>query len=349
MTDHSSPADAASPFSLAEAYIRIHATSTATTSDSSVLPAANALVAARSSLPPSLPATGLGDHATLSHILGDLAPAFSSQALSPHYYGFVTGGVLPIAEAADNVVSRWDQNVQVHLPGQTISTAVEDRALRMLVEAVGLHREWAGASAGRTFTTGATASNVLGLACGREAVVGKRLRARGFSDGVAEWGLLKACLKAGVEEVQVLTTMGHSSLHKAASVVGLGRASVKDVGLQAQPWVFDMQRLEEELAKEKEATVSIVAVSCGEVNTGGFASRGLEDMQRIRALCDRYGAWLHVDAGKSLLHHKSWSLLHLSLVSTRYVVPIPCHRSTDGATMCFTRSSPHLVLISSLL
>jgi glutamate/tyrosine decarboxylase-like PLP-dependent enzyme len=38
-------------------------------------------------------------------------------------------------------------------------------------------------------------------------------------------------------------------------------------------------------------------VSAGEVNTGKFATDGLYKMKRIRYLCDKYGAWLHVDGG----------------------------------------------------
>lgn len=171
---------------------------------------------------------------------------------------------------------------------------------------------------GRTFTTGATASNVLGLACGREAVLGWRIRGRreegmrgsqwgrevmddgerwgGEGDSAGELGLLEACRLAGVEEFQVLTAMGHSSLSKAASIVGLGRKSVIEVGLAATPWKFDMEKLEKIL--ERPGTASIVAVSCGEVNTGRYATSGLEEMRRLRELCDRFGAWLHVDGGE---------------------------------------------------
>lgn len=232
--------------------------------------------------------------------------------------------MLPIAEAADRIVSAWDQNAQVHLRDQSVATSVEWAAGGLLVEVLGLSgggTEWLG----RTFTTGATGSNVLGLACGREAVLGRRLTAVGATrrvqvveaaegggnrgigrelegeeleeaPSIGDIGLLEACRLSSVDSIQVLTTMGHSSLSKAASIVGLGRQSVKDVGLASQPWKFDMQRLEEELRKLW--TASIVVVSCGEVNTGRYATSGFEEMKGIRELCDRYGAWLHVDGGK---------------------------------------------------
>ncbi|KAK2045541.1 pyridoxal-dependent decarboxylase [Colletotrichum somersetense] len=246
----------------------------------------------------------LGDEATLSHIVDEVVPGLNGQARSGRYYGFVTGGSLPVAEAADNIVSALDQNVQVHLPLQTVATELESVALRMLADVLGLEEEdedgtgggrgrGSGAAGGevwkgRTFTTGATASNILGLACGREAVVERR------GGKVGEEGLLGACLAAGVKEVQVLTSMGHSSLSKAASVVGLGRASVRELPANAdEPWRLDLGAVEEHLGRQ--GVASIIAVSAGEVNTGRFATGGLDEMRRLRELADRFGAWIHVD------------------------------------------------------
>ncbi|KXH62476.1 pyridoxal-dependent decarboxylase, partial [Colletotrichum salicis] len=226
----------------------------------------------------------LGIEATLTHILTDIVPALNGQARSGRYYGFVTGGSLPVAEAADAVVSALDQNVQVHLPGQTVATEVESVTLGMLADVLGLEdggredggREDGGREdvwKGRTFTTGATASNVLGLACGREHVVAKR------GGNVGEEGLLGACVSAGVRGVQVLTSMGHSSLSKAASVVGIGRASVKELPLSAdEPWRLDLEAVERALEKgERDGAVSIIAVSAGEVNTAfGIFARALK-------------------------------------------------------------------------
>ncbi|KAI9743978.1 MAG: hypothetical protein M1818_002712 [Claussenomyces sp. TS43310] len=294
----------ASPFSVSNSYAKIQAVIAASPSDASPKPADVKTAAA--SLPTSLPTRGRGEAEALAHLLKDLTPGFNGSKTSPNYYGFVTGGMLPIAEAADNIVTAWDQNVQVHQPESSVSTTVEDRALAMLIELLELNGDGRNGSLegnwmGRTFTTGATGSNILGLACGREAVIAKRIAARGAEreeESVGELGLLEACRLARIGEIQVLTTMGHSSLHKAASVVGLGRRSVKDVGLREQPWKFDLQRLEQALSNE--GTASIVVVSCGEVNTGRYATDGVEEMKRIRILCDSYGAWLHVDGAFGL-------------------------------------------------
>ena len=249
-----------------------------------------------------LPRTGMGIEHTTFHLLRDIAPALSSCSLSPNYYGFVTGGVTPAARIADHIVGTFDQNVHVHLPEETIATAVEDKALIMLLDLFGFDPEkWSG----RTFTTGATASNVLGLVCGREYIINKaitRYREQQKSQvdegsvSVGEKGLLAACRAADIENIHVLTTMPHSSLGKAASIVGLGRSSVIDVSKDEDGLTFDLSKLKTQL--ELKNTVSIVAISCAEVNTGRFATNGIEEFQAIRSLCDEHGAWIHVDAGE---------------------------------------------------
>ncbi|KAK0752332.1 pyridoxal phosphate-dependent transferase, partial [Schizothecium vesticola] len=235
---------------------------------------------------------------TLLHIHTSLLPALAPQSLSARYYAFVTGGVLPIAAAADNIVTALDQNVQVHFPSNKHSAApaVEDAALRMLGDLLHLGDGWEA----KTFTTGATGANILGLAVGREAVVARR-GGGGEGVSVAEQGVLGACLAAGVRRVQVLSSMGHSSLGKAAGVVGLGRGAVVEVGREGEPWRLDLERVGRELERgAEEGVVSVIVVGAGEVNTGGFATRGWEDMREVRRLADRWRAWVHVDGAFGL-------------------------------------------------
>ncbi|KAK1831594.1 pyridoxal phosphate-dependent transferase [Podospora conica] len=229
---------------------------------------------------------------TLSHI-HTLLPALAHQT-SPSYLAFVTGGVLPIAAAADNIVTALDQNVQVHFPPPThsLAPALESTTLSMLASLLHLGPSFAVA----TFTTGATSANILGLAVGREAVITKR-----GGGSVAELGLLEACLAGGVRRVQVLTSMGHSSVGKAAGVVGMGRGAVVEVGRDGEGWRLDLGRVEAELERgAAEGTVSVVVVGAGEVNTGGFGTGGVEEMRRLRRLADRWGAWVHVDGAFGL-------------------------------------------------
>ena len=274
------------------------------------LPSPSILSHAQNTLSSPSSPTYLQPHSTpttLTHLLTDLLPALNSSALSSRYYAFVTGGAHPVAEFADNLVSAVDNSAQVHIAGHSISGDLEAAALQMVVDILeleggftegdGADLEGGNGFPGRTFTTGATAGNIMGLACGREAVLRKRLVRKKIDKGVGELGLVRACVTAGVGEIQVLTSLGHSSLSKAASVVGLGRESVKDVGAEGEPWRLDLAKIERELTREADGVVSIVVVGAGEVNTGRFATN-LLDMPKLRSLADRYGAWIHVDGGR---------------------------------------------------
>ncbi|GAB1736309.1 hypothetical protein NU219Hw_g6976t1 [Hortaea werneckii] len=260
-----------------------------------VLPSAEIIDNARSNFLTRLPETGIGEAKASEHLKSYVLPGLNRASSSPHYYGFVTGGATTIARLADNLVTEADNSPQVHLPRETVATEVEDCALRMVCDLLALSpNDWPH----RTFTTGATASNVVGIACGREFVIQHAASKLPASVSVGDDGLAKAMAKAGVSDVQILTTVPHSSLRKASSIVGLGRSCVIEVGQAHRRHLFDMEALESQLRRP--GVASIVVVSCAEVNTGFFATTG-EDMRQIRKLCDEHGAWLHVDAAFGLL------------------------------------------------
>ncbi|CAK3968416.1 L-2,4-diaminobutyrate decarboxylase [Lecanosticta acicola] len=259
-----------------------------------VTPPSEALETCRSKLLKKLPQDALGLDQTSKHLQEDIAPGLNRSSQSPNFYGFVTGGATPAAKFADNMVTEYDQFVQIHQPQDTISTEVEDAALRMLCDLVDLPEEqWQH----RTFTTGATASNIVGLACGREFVLREAAKQRPVEISISEDGIYEAMCKTGIDKIQILTTAPHSSLGKAASILGLGRKSISQVGLYQASHHFDFARLEELLQTPRAA--SIIVVSCGEVNTGFFATSG-DDMRRLRALADRHHAWIHIDAAFGL-------------------------------------------------
>jgi glutamate/tyrosine decarboxylase-like PLP-dependent enzyme len=258
------------------------------------LPSEDALTHARATLLQHLPTAGVGLEATIKHLREDIVPGFSSSSRSSNYYGFVTGGTTPAAGLADNLVTAYDQNVGVHLPKETVATNVEDRALSLLCELLKLDpTQWPH----RLFTTGATASNILGLACGREYIISEASAVGSDPTlSVGELGVVDAMHRAGINQIQILSTVPHSSLAKAAGILGMGRASIKLVGLEGSTHRFNIPLLKKLL--EQPGTASIVAISASEVNTGLFATTGLKELQEIRNLCDMYGAWIHVDGGQ---------------------------------------------------
>ncbi|KAI5204116.1 PLP-dependent transferase [Aureobasidium subglaciale] len=260
-----------------------------------VLPSAAKLSHALESLHRRVPRTGTGLESVQRHLSEDVAPAFNAGSQSSRYYGFVTGGATPAAVFADNMVTEYDQNVQVHLPNETIATDVEAASLDLVCDLLDLsNKEFPH----RTYTTGATASNVIGLACGREHVISAAAARNGTTANVSSMGLITAMRAAELDDIQILTSVPHSSLRKAASIIGLGHHSVKDVGDTSQPHLIDFAVLKKALKTPR--TASIIVVSCSEVNSGLFATSE-DDMTRLFELTRKHGAWIHVDAAFGLL------------------------------------------------
>jgi glutamate/tyrosine decarboxylase-like PLP-dependent enzyme len=112
------------------------------------------------SLPSTLPDKGKGTSETTSYLINTLLPGILQAQNGPRYFGFVVGGVTEAAQLADVLSGSYDENVQVTLPGVTASTAIESRTLELVLDLLDISR---GKYTGRTITTGATASNVLGL------------------------------------------------------------------------------------------------------------------------------------------------------------------------------------------
>ena len=213
---------------------------------------------------------GSGFSSALDLFNSRFAPGFSASA-GPRYLGFVTGGVTPAALAGDWLVSTWDQNPTSGLDSS--APDLERETLGCLRELFGLSTAHSG-----TFVTGATMSNFVGLALGREWA-GEQ---RGFN--VAECGL------AALGPVRVLSGAPHSSIYKVASMLGLGRSAIETLPLQEGREAVDLTALETRLAALN-GEACIVVANAGTVNTVDF-----DDLAAIAALRARYPFWLHVDA-----------------------------------------------------
>jgi glutamate/tyrosine decarboxylase-like PLP-dependent enzyme len=177
-------------------------------------------------------------------------------------------------------VSSYDQNVQVHLP-QSTSTHVERHTIGMLCDLLSL-KGFDG-----TITTGATAGNILGLACGREhqTII----------------NTTKKASEAGASPCEVITAGAHSSVQKAASILGIGRKHCRD----ASDYVFPDRRSNFELGDlssfiEHNAygnVGNIIVATFGEVDTGEFP----DDMEEVAEAVHFRAGWLHIDAAFGVL------------------------------------------------
>jgi glutamate/tyrosine decarboxylase-like PLP-dependent enzyme len=168
------------------------------------------------------------------------------------FFGLITGGTTPASIVGDFLATLYDLNVCLHVPKETIATSVEHLALDMVLDLCNIPRE---AYPGKLLTTGATASNTIGMLLGRQWVGKKR-----WNIDIAEDGF---CGKV----IKVIGGSVHSSVVKAVGVAGIGRRNYIDVSLDQEGRKWDLTKLEDILKHQKAGTTegSIVVVGCGEV------------------------------------------------------------------------------------
>jgi glutamate/tyrosine decarboxylase-like PLP-dependent enzyme len=185
---------------------------------------------------------------------------------SGRYFGFVIGGSLPAALAADWLTSAWDQNAGLYVCGPSASV-VEQVTREWLIELLGLPAD---ASIG--FVTGTQMAHVTGLAAARWHV----LDAVGWDVGAQ--GL------TGASPVRVLVgEKRHVTIDRALRLLGLGAPQVVAADSQGR---LVPSALRAALGEGP----TIVCAQAGEVNTGAF-----DPLHEIADACEEAGAWLHVD------------------------------------------------------
>ncbi len=198
------------------------------------------------------------------------SPATIASA-GPRYFGFVTGGSLPAALAANWLAGAWDQN-GFSTTSSPVAAAFEQVAGRWLVEVLGLPP---GSQA--ALVTGTTVAHVTALAAARHAVL---------SD--AGWDIEGQGLFGAPEVNVVASEEAHSTLFKALGILGLGRDRVTRVPVDGQ----GRMRADALPALEGPA---IVCIQAGNVNTGAF-----DPASEVCAAARDAGAWVHVDGAFGL-------------------------------------------------
>ncbi len=220
--------------------------------------------------PVSISSEGIGALKTLE-IFKERYGLWMSGSVGPRYYGFVTGGVTPAALAGDWLVSVYDQNSLGS--DESIAPQIELDAISLLRQLFGLPNAYTG-----SFVTGATMSNFVGLALGRQWI--------GHQNEIdfAEKGLW------GAEPIHVFSGTPHSSVYKALSMLGMGRDAITTVPCLPDREAIDLAALEN-LLRKQDGQPCIVVANAGTVNTVDF-----DDLAAIAKLKKRYNFWLHIDA-----------------------------------------------------
>lgn len=212
------------------------------------------------------------------HVIDALAGAGRTGTVAsqgPRYFGFVTGGSVPAAIAADWLVSAWDQNAQMFVMSP-IAAVVEQVVAEWLTQLFGLPATW---SVG--FVTGAQMANFTSLAAARHHL----LRQAGWN--VERHGLF------GAPPIEVIVSdESHRTIFTALGMLGFGDERVQRVDTDTQG-----RMRPDHLARILRGRQGpcLVCAQIGNVNTGAADSIG-----EIAPLTRERGAWLHVDAAFGL-------------------------------------------------
>ena len=193
----------------------------------------------------------------------------------PRYFGFVVGGSLPAAVAADWLVSAWDQNTAVYALSP-LGSIIEQITGSWLRELAGLP-----SAMSFGFTTGCQMANFTALAAARHRV----LREAGWD--VEADGLF------GAPPINVVVSEeSHYTIFLALRLLGLGANRLRRIPTDDQGRMR-AEALAAALAELRGPT--IVCAQAGNVNTGAF-----DPLPEISQQARACGAWLHVDGAFGL-------------------------------------------------
>jgi glutamate/tyrosine decarboxylase-like PLP-dependent enzyme len=236
----------------------------ATVNERSVTPSPTA-VAALTEFEEALP-TAPTDPAQVLALLDEIGSPATVASAGGRYFGFVTGGSLPVTVAANWLTTAWDNNSGLTVMSPVV-VKLEEVALTWLVDLFNLP-----AGSGGGFVTGATMANLTGLAAARHALLARQ-----------GWDVETQGLFGAPPLTVVVGDEVHVSLLKALSLLGLGRDRVIRIPVDGQG------RMRPDALPPLDAQ-TILCVQAGNVNTGA-----IDPLDQLCTAAHAADAWVHVD------------------------------------------------------
>lgn len=195
--------------------------------------------------------------------------------VGPRYFGFVTGGALPVTVAAEWLGSAWDQNGAMYVMSPAVAV-LEDVVSAWLLEILHLP-----SAASLGFVTGCHMANFTCLAAARHEVLRR-----------AGWNVEADGLQQAPRVNVVVGDEVHVSVIGALRLLGIGANEVVRVPVDEQGRMRADQLPE---VLENLAGPIIVCTQVGNVNTGASDPVGaIVDIAHAR------GGWVHVDGAFGL-------------------------------------------------
>jgi glutamate/tyrosine decarboxylase-like PLP-dependent enzyme len=223
----------------------------------------------------------------IEELVGAVEPALVATA-GPRYFGFVVGGALDAASAADVLAVGWDQPA-FNATTSPAAAAVEQVAGRWLLDVLGLPP-----TASFGFVTGGQGANTVALAAARHHV----LQAAGWD--VERHGL------CGAPAIRVVANAErHVTIDRSLRLLGLGTDLIEPVATDDRGAIV-VDELHRVLARHP-AGPTVVCLQAGNVNTGAF-----DDFAGAIDAARDHGAWVHVDGAFGLWAAASPTTRHLT-------------------------------------
>src|SRR6266480_6047891 len=189
----------------------------------------------------------------------------------PRFFGFVVGGALPAALAANWLACSWDQMSGL-AEVTPLPAKLEDVTLGWLRDVLGLPPE-----TGVGFVTGATVANFTCLAAARHSVLKQ-----------AGWDVEADGMFGAPPVTVVVGEEAHPTLFKSLGLAGFGRNRVVRVPVDNQG------RMRADVFPHLSGPI-IVCLQAGNVNTGAF-----DPAPQIIPKAKAANAWVHVDGAFGL-------------------------------------------------
>jgi glutamate/tyrosine decarboxylase-like PLP-dependent enzyme len=192
------------------------------------------------------------------------------------FFGWVVGGSVPAALAADWLTSTWDQPAALYASGPAIAV-IEEVCGQWLKELLGLPQQ-----ASFALVTGCSMAHVTCLAAARNALLAKH-----------NWDVERKGL-TGAPPIRILSNnQRHGSIARTVRLLGIGNDNVIDLPVNKQGYL-DSEVLRRELQEHADHP-TIVLLQAGDINTGVF-----EPYEELIPIAHEHDAWVHIDGAFGL-------------------------------------------------
>jgi len=215
-----------------------------------------------------MPVGGHKDTATLA-LLDRVGGPASVASTGGRYFGFVTGGVLPVAMAANWMAGYWDQNAAMDVMSP-VAAKLEKVSGGWLKSMLELPSE-----SEVSFVTGASMASFTAIAAARDELLARQ-----------GWDLQEKGLFGAPSIRVIVSAETHVTVLKSLALLGFGQEQLEVVPVDQQGRILID-------AMPKLGPNCLVLCQAGNVNSGAF-----DDVASIMSRANQ--AWVHVDGAFGL-------------------------------------------------